>query len=66
MENLENLNDEMSIQMCDEEHLPCKTCKWARLAGPLCGSCSQFKNKPEDVYFNGQPCPKYEEYKNVK
>lgn len=62
MKDLQNSNDEMSIQMCDENRIQCKTCKWARLAGPTCGSCAEYKNKPADVYFEGQPCPKFKEY----
>lgn len=60
MEN-ENKDEEITLQMCDAEHIACKDCKWAILLGATCGSCTQYKNKPSDVYFDGQPCPKFKQ-----
>lgn len=57
--NLENNNEEMSVQMCNPETIPCKDCFWGKLGGILKNSCAEFKQKPYDVYFESQPCPKF-------
>lgn len=52
----------MKIQFCNENKLECVHCAFARIAGklPTDFSCSKFRNKPIDVYFEGAECPEFE------
>ena len=58
---MENENEEktMVVRTCDENTIPCKDCFWGKLGGALKYSCAEFKQKPDEVYFESQPCPKF-------
>lgn len=56
--------DKEGIVMPDKETLPCKDCKWGKwLVKYWEISCAKYKQKPYDVYYDSQPCPKYEKDK---
>lgn len=53
--------DEGGIVWPKLETLPCRDCKWGKW---LCkfqdDHCAKYKKKPNDVYYESMPCPKYE------
>lgn len=60
-----SLSSMKGIRTADPEQIACRNCKNA-IRGAICkGTCKKYNEinnnrKPEDVYFDNAPCPKYE------
>lgn len=53
----------IGIQRCNEEKMACRFCEHAEKEHIGRGSCDVYpepKGKPNDVYFDNAPCPKFE------
>lgn len=51
------------MQRCDEEKMQCRFCRFAEkehIGRGYCVCYPEPKRKPDDVYFDNAPCPKFE------
>ena len=42
----------------------CAKCYWGLLCNPKLTTCNKYEQKPNEVYFGGQECPDFKQYKN--
>lgn len=50
------------MNRCDEEKMQCRYCKFAQKEHIGWSHCVQYPvDKPDDVYFENAPCPKFEQ-----
>jgi hypothetical protein len=62
----DNDKDFIGWKRANARELPCRTCKNAFPGGIAKATCEVFNDiytnaKPENVYFENEPCPKYEQ-----
>ncbi|WP_414150315.1 hypothetical protein ACIZ62_12895 [Acetobacterium carbinolicum] len=55
-----SLSNMIGLRRSNAEKIHCRTCKHAEKSHICRGRCEIFEHKPDDVYFDNAPCPKYE------
>ena len=56
------MEKETSVIMCNPDTIKCTNCKWAKISRSFTdSSCMQYKQKPYNVYFKSEDCPRFEE-----
>lgn len=54
--------EEVSFRMCDWDNLKCRTCIYSLINGKTSKSCAKYRDKPDEVYYDGEDCPKYKQH----
>ena len=47
------------IKMPNPNTIPCRRCKWGKICFFLDKSCTQYASKPNNIYYDSEPCPKF-------
>lgn len=47
------------MRICDVTKMACRNCKFATKEHIGGSGCAQYQDKPDDVYFDNAPCPKF-------
>lgn len=50
-----------NIKLPNPDTIPCKDCKWGKICFFLDKACTRYANKPDSVYYDSEPCPKFEQ-----
>lgn len=59
-----SLSNMIGMRRCDEEQMQCRYCQFAEkehIGRSYCISYPKDIRKPDDVYFDNAPCPKFKE-----
>ena len=59
------IDDELVLNIPNKSTIPCLTCKWG-MHSFLAGYCLKYDLKPKEVYYESQPCEKYEKMDKLK
>ena len=62
---LDDKNKELTVLGADINTIPCAKCKWA-VNGALKFNCMKFAEKPYEVYFKSEECPKFQSKKKFE
>ena len=48
------------VKMPNPDTIPCKKCKWGKICFFLDKACTKYASKPDNVYYDSEPCIHFE------